>query len=278
MNAKTISIINMKGGVGKTTLSINLGRYLSELKQKKVLLVDLDPQANATIVGIAPDELKQHLKQKKTVADLFINCLKSYGPFPKTEEVKINISDYIYRSFESTDKKSYLDLIPSEIILSSVLKGVSLGPYELNRLLIDEVKNKYDFIIVDCAPTYSLLTTLALNATGAILMPVMADSFGVYGVQLMKHVIEEHQYDYGVDIKVVCLLFTMWESDKKHQNSFMNQIRKEWNLQTFNTKISKSDWYKIANGKREMIWESSAHQALKAEFEAFVEEFLQKVG
>jgi hypothetical protein len=79
------------------------------------------------LVGIAPDELKQHLKQKKTVADLFINGLKSYGPFPKTEEVKVNISDYLYRSFESTDKKSYLDMIPSEIILSSVLKGVSLG-------------------------------------------------------------------------------------------------------------------------------------------------------
>jgi chromosome partitioning protein len=277
MNAKTISIINMKGGVGKTTLSINLGRYLSERKHKKVLLIDLDPQANATIVGIDPDFLKQHLKQKKTVADLFINCLKSYGPFPKTEEIKIEVSEYLHRSFESTDKKSYLDIIPSEIILSSVLKGVSIGPYELNRLLLDEVKKKYDFIIVDCAPTYSLLTTLALNATEALLMPVMADSFGVYGVQLMKHVIEEHQYDYGVEIKVVGLVFTMWEKDKKHQENFMAKIRKEWELQTFNAKISRSDWYRIANGKREMIWESKAHQAIKDEFDAFVEEFLQKV-
>jgi chromosome partitioning protein len=276
MAAKKVSIINMKGGVGKTTLSLNLSQYLSELEGKRVLLIDLDPQANATIVGTDQEKLKDH---KKRTSDLFINCFKQYGPFPKVEKPKIDYREYIYSSWKSSDGRSFLDIIPSDIYLSSILKGVSVGPYELNRLIIDQVDERYDFIIIDCAPTYSILTTLALNATKAVLIPAMADSFGIYGAKLMKQVINEHEYDYGTTIKNVGLVFTMWKDTSSTQLAWSNDIIKTWGLpDTFKTHISQNDWYKIANGKRISIWDTSAHSAIKREFDSFVEEFLKRIG
>lgn len=281
MVANKVSIINMKGGVGKTTLSINLALYLSEIMKKRVLLIDLDPQANATIVGIEENELNDFLiiKKKKSIADLFINCYKNYGPFPGMSKDKININEYLYRAYESPDKVGYLDIIPSEINLSSILKGVQVGPFELKNKIIQEAENKYDYIIIDCAPTYSILTTLALNATEAVLIPVMADSFAIYGVKLMKQIIEEHEEDYGIDIKIVGLVFIMWDkTEPSNQTNFYQKIIKEWGRSTFRTKISKTDWYKISNYKGLGIWNSASHLNIKKEFEEYAAEFVKKVS
>lgn len=277
MTAKMVSIINMKGGVGKTTLSINLAQYLCEIREKKVLLIDLDPQANATIVGISDIDYKNHLKNKKTVADLFINCFKSYGPFPHPKPVSAILNEYLFRSYESNNRSYYLDIIPSEINLSTVLKGVSVRPNDLSELIINKAKNLYDYIIIDCAPTYSILTTLALFSTKSVLIPVMADSFGIHGVDLMKYVLQEHKYDYGQNVKIVGLVFTMWRANRTHQIKFENTITKQWGLSTFKTKISNNDWYKIANGKRVSIWNTPAGLKYKKEFDNFVDEFIIKV-
>ncbi len=277
MGAKKVSIINMKGGVGKTTLSINLAKFLSEKMKKRVLLIDLDPQANATIVGIDEKKLVEFLKTKKSIADLFINCFKKYGPFPKDKKDEIEVKDFLYRAYESHNKDSYLDIIPSEINLSSTLKGVNVGPFELKNRIIQKVENEYDYIIIDCAPTYSILTTLALNATTAVLIPVMADSFAIYGVKLMKQILEEHKEDYGVDINVIGLVFSMWNRrESVNQTTFSNKIIKEWGLSTFRAKIWNTAWYKIANGQRKCIWETPTHYDVKDEFERFVREFINK--
>lgn len=279
MAAKKVSIINMKGGVGKTTLSINLALFLSERMKKRVLLIDLDPQANATIVGIDEKKLIEFLKTKKSIADLFINCFKKYGPFPKDNKDEIEVNDFLYKAYESYDKSSYLDIIPSELNLSSILKGVHVGPFELKNRIIQKVENEYDYIIIDCAPTYSILTTLALNATKAVLIPVMADSFAIYGVKLMKQILEEHKEDYGVDVKVIGLVFSMWnKKEPVNQTTFSNKIIKEWGLSTFRAKIWNTDWYKIANGKRKCIWDTPAHWDVKEEFQKFVMEFINKAS
>ena len=277
--AKKVSIINMKGGVGKTTLSINLALYLSEIKKMRVLLIDLDPQANATIVAIGEEKLKDLLKNKKSIADLFINCYKKYGPYPKKELNNIDINDFLYRTYESYDKNAFLDIIPSEINLSSILKGVNVGPFELKNQIIQKAEKDYDYIIIDCAPTYSILTTLALNATEAVLIPVMADSFAIYGVKLMKQIIEEHNEDYNVSIQIIGLIFLMWDKKEPvNQTNFFTKIIKEWGLTTFREKISRTDYYKISNYKGGGIWKTKSHTHFKKEFEDYVTEFIDKVG
>lgn len=275
MPAKLVSIINMKGGVGKTTLSYNLSLYLAEISNKKVLLIDLDPQANATIVSTEKEKYEIHCKTKKTIADVFIHAFKTYGPIKEKKLPNLDINDFIYNIYNKDGGQ--LDLIPSELMLSSVLRGMTLGPFDLEQLITEEVRDNYDYILVDCAPTYSSLTTIALNTTRAVLIPMIADSFGVHGTELMSQVLSEHKYDFGIETKVVGIVFTMWE---KQVDPVMksNEIVRKWpNGAVFRAKISRNNWYRVSNGKRATIWNSQAHQAIKDEFVNFVAEFEDKL-
>lgn len=268
----------MKGGVGKTTLSFNLALYLAEMKSARVLLVDLDPQANATIVGAGEPELKAHLKTKKSIVDLFVNALRRYGPHSNKLQAVPALDDFILNVYQESGGNGRFDLLPSQIELSLILRGIHVGPFDLKNHIIDQADERYDYIVVDCAPTYSILTTLALNATGAVLIPVMTDSFAIYGVQLLKAILDEHKEDFGMDVKVVGLVFTMWDrSLPSYQTQFSSKILTEWGQTAFQAKISRNDWYKVANGKRTTIWHSAAHKPYKEEFDEFVTEFLTKV-
>jgi chromosome partitioning protein len=277
MAPKIIAIINMKGGVGKTTLTWNLAQHLFSNHGKKVLIVDLDPQANATILGLSEEEFKDHKQNKRTIADMFINCYRKYGPFPKQKSVALdNYKDYIFRREESRDKQAYLDLIPSELDLSAVLKGAYIDPFMLYNALSLPYFEKYDYILIDCAPTNSILTTLSLNAARKILVPVMADTFAVYGVELMLEVLRQHKEDYNVDVFIIGLVFMRWEEKKSNQQDFKEKIVAAWGETTFRTPIRNNDWYKIANGRRTDISQSAAHEEVKQEFNAFTREFIEK--
>jgi chromosome partitioning protein len=148
MPAKLASIINMKGGVGKTTLTFNLASYLAEIYHKKVLLIDLDPQANATIVSTDPEQYKEHCKSKKTIADVFIYAFRTYGPVKQEVQPPLALNDFIYSVLNETTSGGKFDLVPSELMLSSVLKGMTLGPFDLNQLVTEDVRNQYDYILL----------------------------------------------------------------------------------------------------------------------------------
>lgn len=278
MVAKLASIINMKGGVGKTTLSFNLAYYLAEGLNKKVLLVDLDPQANATIVSTEESRYENHLKNKKTIADVFIHTFRTYGPIKQAVLPPLSINDFLYPVFLGKPPGGIFDLIPSELILSSVLKGMTLGPYDLDQLITDQVKQRYDYILIDCSPTYSSLTTIALNTTKAVLIPMISDSFGAYGTKLMKQVLEEHENDYGFEPKVIGVVFTMWDKMQKNQIAQSNEIIKGWdNTKIFRSRISHNNWYRVANGKRQSFLDVAATAGAKQEFKDFADEFILKV-
>lgn len=277
MAAKLASIINMKGGVGKTTLTFNLASYLAEIYHKKVLLIDLDPQANATIVSTDTILYKNHCKSKKTIADVFIHAFRTYGPVKQEAQPPLAVDDFIYNVFKDESSGGKFDVIPSELMLSSVLKGMTLGPFDLNQLVTEDVRNQYDYILVDCAPTNSSLTTVALNTTGAVLIPMIADSFGAYGTELMGQVLKEHKYDFGVEPKVIGVVFMLWDG-QQNQVTQSNEIIKKWPHGTvFQSKIRESKWYRIANGRRSAIWNTPAHKDVEAELKSFVDEFVSKV-
>jgi chromosome partitioning protein len=277
MPPKTIAIINMKGGVGKTTLAWNLALHLYSSHQEKVLLVDLDPQANATLLGLSEKEFEDHRKTKKTIADLFIDCYKKYGPFPKpNESLRHNYDDFIFQCEKTADGTACCDIIPSELELSWVLKNAYINPFVLEKTLSSPYFDKYGYILIDCAPTNSILTTLSLNAAKKILVPVMADVFAVYGVDLTKEVIEQHKDDYGVDTKVIGLVFVRYKSDLATQRDYKSKVVGKWGRATFTASIRNSEHYTISNGQRRDISRSEAHQDVKEEFEEFTKEFIAK--
>jgi chromosome partitioning protein len=278
MAPKTIAIINMKGGVGKTTLTWNLAQHLFSVHNKKVLVVDMDPQANATILGLSKEEYENHKKYKKTVADMFINCYRKYGPFPKTND-PVAWSDYdkyIFRREGSSDDGPCLDLIPSELDLSLVLRGAYVDPFMLEKALISAYFDKYHYVLIDCAPTNSILTSLSLNAAKQVLVPVMADTFAVYGVELLRKVIQQHKEDYNVEVSIMGLAFVRYDETKANQQKFRSDIVAAWGGTTFRTQIRESEFYKIANGRRTDIAHTAAHQPTKKEFDEFTIEFIEK--
>lgn len=274
---KMAAVINMKGGVGKTTLTFNLASYLAEIRNERVLLIDLDPQANATIVSTDPAKYKAHTSSKKTIADVFIQAFRTYGPIRSPKPIPLEINDFIYEVYKAPKSRGRFDLVPSELILSSVLKGMTLGPYDLDQLLTEKVKQQYDYILIDCAPTNSSLTTVALNTAKSVLIPMIADSFGAYGTELMKQVLSDHAYDYGIAPKVIGVVFTMWDG-QVNQVTQSNEIIKSWppNI-IFKSRITQNKWYRVANGNRDVLWHTPAHKEAKQEFEDFVTEFVGKI-
>jgi len=277
--AKFAAIINMKGGVGKTTLSINLAMTLAA-RGEKVLLIDLDPQANATLVCMSPAELAAHkAAKKKSITGLFIQAFEPRVPLTNWNQQQATINDYLFsvplQGLITPPGK--LDFIPSDIYLSSVLRGVNLGPYTLDKLVTDDVKKSYDYILVDCAPTYSSLTTIALNTCGAVLIPMIPDSFGKHGTDLMKQILEEHKHDFGKDVEVIGVVFTMKNPNSSTQYSTEREIVTLWGAdRVFHNTISRNEWYRIANGERKPFSSSGAHAIPKKELADFVSEFVTR--
>ena len=171
--SKVISLVNQKGGVGKTTTSINLSSALGHLG-KKVLLIDLDPQSNSTTgLGINKANIKL------SIYDVITN--------------RCEISDAIVKT-----KFKNLSVIPSMIFLSGVeIELMQTSMREDNFILGDQLKNqinkikdRYDFIIIDCPPALGILTTNALAASDSVLIPVQCEYFALEGVtQLLNTII-----------------------------------------------------------------------------------------
>ncbi len=273
MAAKVVAVMNMKGGVGKTTLTFNLASYLAEFKAMKVLLVDLDPQANATLVSTDPTKYQEHLKNRLTISHAFMHCYRAYGPVQQKPAQPPQFDSYKYEAYSNVAGGRF-DLIPSDLRLSSMLKSMNFGPFDLDTLLTAEVRGAYDFVLIDCAPTYSSLTTIAFNSAKAVLIPMLADSFGLFGTTLMLSALDEHNDDFGFKPRVIGVVFTLWR-DTATQLHNSNEIIKNWPTDAvFPARISHNDWYKVANGKRQQIWDTPASQAVKNEFTGFVDQFL----
>ena len=164
---RIISIINQKGGSGKTTTTVNLGAFLSTFNNK-VLLIDLDPQANTTLhLGIKPHEIKKNL----------------YDVMVGNETIQAVIKP---------TKTKNMDICPANINLSGIeieLAGI-VGREMVLKDSIEKIKEKYNYIIIDCPPSLSLLTINALAASKEIIVPVQTEFFALEGMGKLLNTIE----------------------------------------------------------------------------------------
>ncbi|MFI1772483.1 ParA family protein [Thalassobellus citreus] len=214
---KIIAIANQKGGVGKTTTSINLAASLGVL-EKKVLLIDADPQANATSgIGIDVESVEIGTYQ-----------LLEHSNSAKEAVVK-------------TDTPN-LDIIPAHIDLVAIeieLVDKDEREYMLKKALRD-IKNDYDYIIIDCAPSLGLLTLNALTAADAVIIPIQCEYFALEGLGKLLNTIKSVQKIHNTELDIEGLLLTMYDSRLRLSNQVVEEVQKHFNDMVFQTIIQRN--------------------------------------
>lgn len=214
---KVITIANQKGGVGKTTTAINLSAALAALDYK-VLLIDADPQGNSTSgLGFELNNIKV------TLYECLLDTVKA--------------KDIILNS-----ELENLDLLPSNIDLVGAEIELLNTPNREKRLkmVIESLKNKYDFIIIDCSPSLGLLTLNGLAAADSVIIPVQCEYFALEGLGKLLNTIKIIQKNLNPDLKIEGFLLTMYDSRLNLSNQVVEEVRKHFQHLVFDTIIQRN--------------------------------------
>ncbi len=214
---KIIAIANQKGGVGKTTTTVNLAASLGVL-EKKVLLIDADPQANATSgLGI----------EVETV-DL--------GTYQVLEHTRSARETIIKTSSPN------VDLIPSHIDLVAIeieLVDKDDREYMMKRAIV-ELKDDYDYILIDCAPSLGLLTLNALTAADSVIIPIQCEYFALEGLGKLLNTIKSVQRIHNPDLDIEGMLLTMYDARLRLSNQVVEEVKKHFSDMVFDTIIQRN--------------------------------------
>ena len=212
---KIYVFVNQKGGVGKTTSAINIGAYLAEAG-KKVLLVDFDSQGNMSSgVGLSKD--------KPTIYELMA------GQASAEQVIKHTPVDN-------------LDAIPASIDLSGAaieLVGQKERDFFLKRSL-EPVKNKYDYILIDCPPSLGILTLNGLAAADAVLIPMQCEYFALEGISLLLQTVKKVQKSINPSLTIGGIFFTMYDSRTRLAQEVVTQVKAYFGNSVFNTIIPRN--------------------------------------
>ena len=214
---KVIVIANQKGGVGKTTTSINLSAYLADLK-KKTLLIDCDPQGNASS-GVGID--------KENAEASFYNVLVN------NEEIRKNIIETKYKN---------LSVIPSNVDLAGAeIELVSMEKREfLLKEKIKEIKEEYDYIIIDCPPSLGLLTLNSFAAADSVIIPIQCEYYALEGLGSLTKTVSTIKQSINKDIEIEGILLTMFDKRTNLSTVVYEEVKKYFPDKVYKTVIPRN--------------------------------------
>jgi len=252
---KIISIVNQKGGVGKTTTAVNLAASLGVL-EKKILLIDADPQANATSaigIDLAAKE------DQKSIYEVIENTVQIKNTIIKTDSPNLYIIP------------SSIDLVGAEIELVNHPEREYMLKKQL-RL----IQNDYDFIIIDCPPSLGLITVNCLSTSDSLIIPIQCEYFALEGLGKLMNTIRQIQNLHNQDLSIDGLLLTMYDSRLRLSNNVIEEVKMHFGEIVFDTIIQRNVRLSEATGYGTSIIKYDANCRGAINYLNLAKEFINK--
>ena len=266
--ATVVSCVNLKGGVGKTTLAVNMAAYFGRLG-KKTLLIDLDPQTNATFSCLKVKEWEDHAGKHGTVADL-LGARQHSNATAKQKTAKDVIKKSVFKN---------VDLIPSHLDLFTIdldMAGATARETRLRKAL-QAVSADYDLIVCDCPPNLTIPTQNALAASDHYVVPISADFLSALGVGILLRRVRQLGQDLDQSLNLAGIVISRVGRPAYHRDEIVSQLRKNFPKEVLPEVLTERVRVAEAAAKQNSVFNSGDPNA-EAEFAAVFADLQKRIG
>lgn len=277
---KIVAMLNMKGGVGKTTIAVNIASALAKLEDHRVLLIDLDPQYNATQYLVNIELHPEYVSgNEPTVFNIMAGSRILYpsvlnGAKASKKSRQIRLSDVARNLYQRKNKNGKLDLIPGTLHLINLEMSPRGTEHRLQNF-VEKIKSAYDFIFIDCPPTFSVFLLSGFLASEYYLVPLKPDPLSTLGIPLLERVLDAYSDSYGKTIEPLGVVFTMVR-DTNEMYNVMDGVKdtSAGKRYVFRNVLSMSTYVAEASRKNKALFEYSRSYRYGEEIKKITKEFL----